>query len=156
MKTLVYQSPPRMGRSTQSRPGVAIITAVFMIAIVGLCLTAMAGAYIGQIQLTASTIARRQLSLMMDAGVQIVRTEVVQNTVPRKLQLIALPPALSQQHGRLAIRLETSKPDVAVYQISGRFAGVCRQILLAHDRNTGIWIIRRFTNWPPAALPQTH
>jgi hypothetical protein len=142
MKTSACQSTPRMRRSAHFRPGVAIVTAVFMIAIVGLCLTVMARSYIEEVQLTAHAIARQQLSLLMDAGVQIVKTETAQKATPRALQVIALPPALRRQHGRLVIRLEASGPSVVVYQISGRFAGLHRQTFLANDGDTDQWTIR--------------
>lgn len=125
-----------------SRPGVAIITAVFMMAIVGMCLAVMARSYIEQARLTAQTITHRQLSLLMDAGVQIVKMEVVEKQTPPPLQIIALPPELKQQHGRLTIRRVAAESAVMVYQVRSRYAGLQRHVLLAYDRNTRRWEIR--------------
>lgn len=142
-----------MNRNSQNRPrrtqpskgwesGVAIITVVFMLAIVGLSLAVMARSFIGQAQVTARTIARRQLSLLTDGAVQIVKSEVMRNASPQKLQIIALPPALARQGGRLTIRLEAVGPEVVAYKIQGRYDGLQRQFLLAYDRDTGHWAIR--------------
>ncbi len=125
-----------------SRPGVAIITAVFMMAIVGMCLAVMARSYIEQARLTAHTIAHRQLSLLQDAGVQIVKMEMAQKQIPPTLQIIALPPELKRQHGRLTIRRVTAGSAVMVYQVQSRYAGLQRRVLLAYDRNTRRWEIR--------------
>ncbi|MGC8559401.1 MAG: hypothetical protein ACP5O1_01845 [Phycisphaerae bacterium] len=124
-----------------SRAGVAIITAVFMMAIVGMCLAVMARSYVEQARLTAKTIARRQLSLLMDAGVQVVKMEVMEKQVPPTLQIIALPPELTRQHGRLTIRRVTAGAAVVVYQVRSRYAGLQRHALLAYDRDTRRWEI---------------
>ncbi len=128
--------------STGWKPGVAIITVIFMLAIVGLSLAVMARAFMGQAELTARTVARRQLSLLIDGAVQIVKGEVMRNAPPRKLQLIALPLALVRQRGRLTIRIEATGPGVVAYQIHGRYDGLHRKLLLAYDRETGRWAIR--------------
>jgi hypothetical protein len=121
---------------------VAIITAVFMVAIVGLCLAVMARSYIAQARLTAETVAHRQLSLLMDAGIQIVQSEEARKAAPGSVQNIALPEPLLRQGGRLTIRSETSGADVQVYQITSRFRRWSRTVLAAYDRITGRWILR--------------
>jgi hypothetical protein len=113
-----------------------------MLAIVGLCLAVMARSYIEQARLTADTIAHRQLSLLTDAGIQIVQSEEARNGAPGRVQHIALPKPLLRQGGRLTIRKETAGADVQVYQITSQFRRWSRTVMAAYDHITGRWILR--------------
>ncbi len=131
----------RIQLSKRWKPGVAIITVIFMLAIVGLSLAVMARSFMGQAELTARTVARRQLALLADSAVQILKGEVMRDASPRKLQVIALPSAIVRQRGRLTIRLKAAGPGVVAYRIHCRYESLQREFLLAYDRDTGQWII---------------
>lgn len=125
------------------RPGVAIITVVFLMAILGLCMAVMARSYIAQMQLTAHSIARRQITLLMDAGVQIVERQAAGKSQPPRIEHIALPVALARQGGQLVIKRTADGPAVKVYQIRTAFESITRRCFITYNNITRQWRVER-------------
>jgi hypothetical protein len=126
-------------RARSGRNGFAIITVVVMIAMVAACLVVLGEMFSYQLKLTHHTIARLQVDLLLNAGMQCVAADLRNGVVQTRPWTVPLPAALVQHTGSLAITPHAISKGILGFAISAGFSGLHARRVMEFQRRAGHW-----------------
>ncbi|HTV49158.1 MAG TPA: hypothetical protein VMG59_12015 [Phycisphaerae bacterium] len=139
-----------VANSFSRRRGVALITALFAVVLLGMCLALLAAAFSYELRLPRIIQNRGQLQAMLLSGGTALENRLLSGKTAEGQWSLNLPPQLSDNGGQIRIDCKNPSSNKLIADVFASYAGATARQTLTFARNGNAWQLENIALGPNA------